>query len=179
MGVSHLGAGGALPTVSTRQSPPKPAAVLDPAALAAKLEARQDLPEQAKGAAKGHSLEAKIAKWIGEDGALDRGPRFSQGLMGALIELQMQGAADAEGTTETIAEPSNATTPPADTTGGEVTPDPSTVAETVPTEAAATETPPAGATSAEIAADLLADITPPAVDETILDPRLLAEGSAA
>jgi hypothetical protein len=104
--------------------------------------------------------------------------------MGALIELQMQGAADADGTTETIAEPSNATTPPADTTGGEVTPDPSTVAETAPTEtapteASATETPPAGATSAEIAADLLADITPPVVDETILDASLLVEDPAA
>lgn len=115
MGVAHLGGNGPLPVVLPRNSSPKTEAVAGAVDPAAPPEAGKQLPDPAKGVAKGLTTERILARWDrnhdgvltaddfgkhrdrDKDGVLtaaDFGPRWGAGILAALLKLQEAPSSD-------------------------------------------------------------------------------------
>jgi hypothetical protein len=183
MSVSHVGGPPGLAIVSSKlsqTSTPSDTTALDRSLLP---DMRKILPDQAKGAAKGLSVQKVFDKWDADgDGtitAAEAGPRWGHGILGQLLKLQEDGA-EPDGvetpTTEALAgspdpaaDPDAATPPPASSDGAEAATGDTATGDTATGDAAGdvppvddgagTET--ADETSASDGTDPAASLTPP------------------
>jgi hypothetical protein len=119
MSVPHVGGRPTLPVVSQQQSAPKThgqtaagATLLDRTLLP---DTRKVLPEQAKGAAHGLSVQKFFDKWDSDsDGtitAAEAGPRFGHGVLAELLKLQESSSAGATDPADAQPDPGDGSAP--------------------------------------------------------------------